>query len=434
MARHDIFGNLDNYLANDNNSCDTAELQELKRENARRNITKENPKRGKINMSLSKKRTAKASKDAVQTEKITACEERLECNTHQQTSDTVAPTPEHTEGISLHDMQELVRKYDFACCNPNPQVAKNLKKKYRFYYKTKQAFDKIHRSYKTKHPVALTEIAVFREKMKTVADKLDTLFVEAKNMRQAEEPNIATSGGRHKRPNLNLGPPIAVITLDEDDPPAVRPRRSLRLTGSTSQEQTESVITLDSDEETEAPCSQLDQSFEAENYEMRIKVKWGGNIETFNHRKHQKFMDIITQLAVREHADKECILLNLNDRVIYANDTPDTIGYKTYQFISGRILQEKAPTLSKAGPATSATTTGANLITLKVQLEKRKEPLRLQINKDQKMVVLVVKCAEELKCEPAKIRLYFDGELVNNDSKPEELELEGDEMLDVHMV
>ncbi|XP_052860790.1 uncharacterized protein CG4449 [Anopheles cruzii] len=383
-------------------------------------------------MALSKESTSKATTNADQRGKTIACDATLECNTDQPDSIDL------TEGISLHeDMQELISKYDFACCNPDPQVGKNLRKKYSFYYKTKRSFGDIHQSYKTKHPVAVTEIAVFREKLKTVAENLDTLFVEAKSMHQAEAPTTATRGRGRTRPNLNVGPPTAVIILDEDDPPAVatnRRRRSLRLNGSTIDKPTESVITLDSDEETAAPISQLDQSFEAENYNMRIKVKWGGNIETFNHRKHQKFMDIITQLAVRERADKECILLNLNDRVIYANDTPDTIGYKTYQFISGRILQEKAPTLSKAGPATSAKTTEANLITLKVQLEKRKEPLRLQINKQQKMAVLVVKCAEELKCEPAKIRLYFDGELVNTDSKPEELELEGEEMLDVRMV
>uniref|UniRef100_A0A182S970 Uncharacterized protein n=1 Tax=Anopheles maculatus TaxID=74869 RepID=A0A182S970_9DIPT len=72
------------------------------------------------------------------------------------------------------------------------------------------------------------------------------------------------------------------------------------------------VISLDSDDDS-VLCGddqhQLDHpnrgnnSFEAENYEMRIKVKWGMGIETFAHRKFQKFADIVDQLAAKESAD-----------------------------------------------------------------------------------------------------------------------------------
>lgn len=66
---------------------------------------------------------------------------------------------------------------------------------------------------------------------------------------------------------------------------------------------------------------------------MRIKIKWGRGIETFVHRRYQKFEDIFNQLAAKESADRACIFLNLDDRIVYASDTPDSIDYKPHQFI-----------------------------------------------------------------------------------------------------
>ncbi|XP_058166340.1 DNA repair protein Rad60 [Anopheles ziemanni] len=162
---------------------------------------------------------------------------------------------------------------------------------------------------------------------------------------------------------------------------------------------------------------------------MRIKIKWVNRIEMFTLRKHQKFGDLIEKLATKEKADTKSILLNLNDRIIYADDTPDSIGYKTFQFISGRVLRDNAPIMTK-----TAASSNVNSISLKVQLANRKAPLRLQMDKNQTMIVLVIKCAEELKCKPEDIKLYFDGDLVDNGSKPEDLELEGDELLDIRLV
>ncbi|XP_035784274.1 uncharacterized protein CG4449-like isoform X2 [Anopheles albimanus] len=246
-------------------------------------------------------------------------------------------------------------------------------------------------------------------------------------------PDAATETrpNRRRRSQRLLNPPcppdVITITLDADDPPGRMPMTAFPTT----------TIDLDSDnEELPSTATQLSTSFEAENYQMRIKIKWGTSIVTFEHRRHQKFADIMAKLAAREKADTDCILLNIGDRIIYADDTPDTINYKTFQFISGRILKEKAQTVAKNGPAAAAAATAskAGLITLKLQLEKRKKPLQIRIEKAQSMAVVIVKCAEELKCKPEKIRLYFDGEAVDSSSKPDDLELEGDEVLDVRLV
>ncbi|EAA04795.3 AGAP005272-PA [Anopheles gambiae str. PEST] len=244
----------------------------------------------------------------------------------------------------------------------------------------------------------------------------------------------------------NRAPVLAVISLDcDDDPTPSQPifqsqyRRVTRRSGANEAGTQSNTISLDSDDESgdgavelEPSFSAANSSFETENYEMRIKIKWGRGIETFVHRRYQKFEDIFNQLAAKESADRACIFLNLDDRIVYASDTPDSIDYKPHQFIAGRILKTKAPILPTAHG--SSTGHNSNMITLKVQMEKRKQPLRLQIDKNQTMSVLVIKCAEELKCEPKDIRLYFDGELVGNNDKPEDLDLEGDEILDIRFV
>uniref|UniRef100_A0A182NQ90 Ubiquitin-like domain-containing protein n=1 Tax=Anopheles dirus TaxID=7168 RepID=A0A182NQ90_9DIPT len=238
---------------------------------------------------------------------------------------------------------------------------------------------------------------------------------------------------------------LRMISLDCDDSLAEqatihtsnhRPtRRSRNATNSAGIEP--NIISLDSDDDSsliESQSQLLDRannSFESENYEIRIKIKWGMSIETFTHRKFQKFDDIFAKLAAKESADTGCILLNLDDRIVYPSDTPDSLGYKSHQFISGRILKETVPILPKGG---GSSTGSDNSIMLKVQMEKRRKPIHLQINKSQTMSVLVIKCAEELKCEPGDIRLYFDGELVDNNCKPEDLELEGDELMDIRFV
>uniref|UniRef100_A0A182M860 Ubiquitin-like domain-containing protein n=1 Tax=Anopheles culicifacies TaxID=139723 RepID=A0A182M860_9DIPT len=196
-------------------------------------------------------------------------------------------------------------------------------------------------------------------------------------------------------------------------------------------------ISLDSDDEGfTCDQAQLDNSltannsFETENYIMRIKVKWFGGIETFEHRRFQKFADIFAKLAEKNSVDSACIMLNLNDSIVHPSDTPDSINYKPNQFISGRIFRGEAPAL----PVTVApSATNNNTITLKIQMETRKQPLRLQIDKQQTMSVLVIKCAEELNCQPKDIKLYFDGEQIDTSSKPEDLDLEGDEILDIRM-
>ena len=172
---------------------------------------------------------------------------------------------------------------------------------------------------------------------------------------------------------------------------------------------------------------QLDTSLDSENYEMTIKLKWHGEVQRFKHRKHQKFCDLIQTLADREKVVPQFIVLDMNEKIIRPDDTPDSVGYTVSTFISGRVVKSMGPSVSRPQKRDE------NLILLKIQSDKWKKPLELNIAKDQKMKVLIIKCSEELKCSAGKLKLFFDGERIDLEDTPEDLDLEGGEMIDCRM-
>jgi hypothetical protein len=70
---------------------------------------------------------------------------------------------------------------------------------------------------------------------------------------------------------------------------------------------------------------------------------------------------------------------------------------------------------------------------LKVQRKGYKEPLLIRINKTQKMRVLMLKCAEFLDLPVEKLKFSFDGEALNPNETPVDLDLEGGECIDLYI-
>jgi len=72
-------------------------------------------------------------------------------------------------------------------------------------------------------------------------------------------------------------------------------------------------------------------------------------------------------------------------------------------------------------------------IELKVQRKGHKVPILMRINKTQKMRVLFLKCAECLELPPEKLKFSFDGESLNPNETPVDLDLEGGECIDLYV-
>ncbi|XP_053674129.1 uncharacterized protein CG4449 [Anopheles nili] len=395
MSGSDIFGNLDNFLENyDDDFASTSALSEVE------NGISSEPNQG-CNQEESKPSSTPSIDNIVQNSNVE------------------------------DDMQRINNLFDSIYKTNNPVVNEFLKSSHAT--KMKRSIALLNDNYQKK-PSRRANDGKFKKKIESLLVKLSHLNVLVSNvLLPVVAPSMPATRRRSRRINGGNDAALDVIVLDPDD--------DVPTTSSRAATASSNVISVDSDDDEVISLlddslpklhNAADDSFETENYEMRIKVKWGMGVDTFILRKFQKFGDIIARLAAKESADKSCILLNLDDRIVYATDTPDSIGYKPHQFISGRILKDKAPVMAKA-PASSGCI-NTNAITVKVQMEKRKEPLRLEIGKDQTMSVLIIKCAEELNCHPNNIRLYFDGEQVDNNSKPDDLELEGDEMMDIRFV
>lgn len=72
-------------------------------------------------------------------------------------------------------------------------------------------------------------------------------------------------------------------------------------------------------------------------------------------------------------------------------------------------------------------------IELKVQRKGYKEPILIRMNKTQKMRVLMLKCAEFLDLPTEKLKFSFDGEALNSNETPVDLDLEGGECIDLYI-
>lgn len=73
-------------------------------------------------------------------------------------------------------------------------------------------------------------------------------------------------------------------------------------------------------------------------------------------------------------------------------------------------------------------------IELKIQSAIWKKPIHIRIEPTQQMKVLVILCAEQLKCQPKTLQFKFDGELLDVEATPQELDLEGGEVLDLRFI
>ena len=73
-------------------------------------------------------------------------------------------------------------------------------------------------------------------------------------------------------------------------------------------------------------------------------------------------------------------------------------------------------------------------IELKVQRKGFKEPLIIRFVKTEKMKIFMLKCAESLELPIEKLKFTFDGETINTSDTPSDLDLEGGECIDLHIL
>ncbi|PNF32504.1 hypothetical protein B7P43_G03873 [Cryptotermes secundus] len=206
-----------------------------------------------------------------------------------------------------------------------------------------------------------------------------------------------------------IGP---VVVIDSPERPAV----------------TDDHISLSSDSETEVNVSAFEED---DNYELSVKVWWKfERFDKFVIRRFQKIASLFDHYSKLENVPHSQILLTLNDAQVHPNDSPDSLKLTVASVLEGGVV-----TCGDVKNASNQVKPSLNVdeMELKVQRKGHKEPILIQIKKTQKMRVLMLKCAERLDVPVEKLKFSFDGESLNPNETPVDLDLEGGECIDLYI-
>ncbi|XP_063611061.1 DNA repair protein Rad60-like [Penaeus indicus] len=163
------------------------------------------------------------------------------------------------------------------------------------------------------------------------------------------------------------------------------------------------------------------------NTEINLRVRWGTEYLRIPIKTTQKFSHIYQTLAERFNVGVGQILLSLNDKIINPEVYPKELGLKVADIIEGGIQSKD---YSKEAESSENNDPGS--IRLKVQNADKKGLVHIYINRYDKMQLLMEKYAKEKKVDVSTLRFHFDGEKLDPSDTPDNLDLDGDECIDVY--
>lgn len=158
------------------------------------------------------------------------------------------------------------------------------------------------------------------------------------------------------------------------------------------------------------------------NHEINIKLRWKGMIKRIPMKKTQPFQCVISDLARQNGVAESRIMLCLNDMTIALHETPKTLNLTIADIIEGYLIAEG----EKVEVAEAADT-----IELKVQSKTSKAPKTYKIRMSEPLSDLARQYALDNNCDVDKVSFKFDGDGLDLESTPEDLELENGFCIDV---
>ncbi|XP_045530835.1 uncharacterized protein CG4449 isoform X1 [Pieris brassicae] len=165
-----------------------------------------------------------------------------------------------------------------------------------------------------------------------------------------------------------------------------------------------------------------------DNEEQSVKVYWrSSEIVKFTIRKFQKILQIFEFFANKENVTINKLLFTYNDSILKPDDTPDKIDYNITKFIEGG-LTSSVPIILDSNEEFG------NGLKLKFQCQNVKKPFIICVQKEEKLLQAMVKCAEHFEKPFNALKFVFDGDAVSGSMTPDELDLEGGECIDVKVV
>ncbi|XP_050358896.1 uncharacterized protein LOC126779101 [Nymphalis io] len=177
---------------------------------------------------------------------------------------------------------------------------------------------------------------------------------------------------------------------------------------------------------------EIDDIVAEENEELSVKVYWQSiDVYKFKIRKYQKLTQIFEHFSKQENVTTDKLLFTYNDMILKPDDSPDSIDYNIAKFIDGGIVYNNIATLTTKKSTNVKNSSG---IKIKFQYSKSRKPFEMYIERDEKLSLAMTKCAEHLEVLLKNLKFEFDGDIITGTQTLEDLDMEGDECIDVKIV
>ncbi len=166
---------------------------------------------------------------------------------------------------------------------------------------------------------------------------------------------------------------------------------------------------------------------------FELKVRWKAEVFRFEVKQTDKMSKVMEKMA-------ELASISVNDISIYKDQVSgvplpkeSTVQSQGLSIVSVLHARAKVITVDVEGDTARAPSAGG--VELKLQTkDRRAQPVTVKIAASDKMEVVIQKYCEETKLEKEKVKFFFDGEQLNPDETAEDLDLEGGECIDVHVI
>ncbi|KAK3751801.1 hypothetical protein QZH41_013263 [Actinostola sp. cb2023] len=155
---------------------------------------------------------------------------------------------------------------------------------------------------------------------------------------------------------------------------------------------------------------------------MTVKVRTRSGIKRFNMKAGDKFEVVIKDLASDQNVSVENILLSINNQNILPEDTPLSKGVTVADIIEC-IIMESCPDVDEE-----------NLIEIKVQGIDAASRKAFSVSKTKPLESLFVEYSKFRNMERSKLKFLFDGDSLEGNETPEELDMEDENVIDVRVL
>ena len=167
---------------------------------------------------------------------------------------------------------------------------------------------------------------------------------------------------------------------------------------------------------------------------FELKVRWKAEVFRFEVKQTDRISSVMEKMAGMAgiSANEISIYKDQVSGVPMAREA--TVQSQGLSIVSVLHARAKVNTVDEEGDTPTA---GASVggIELKLQTkDRRAQPVTVRIEAADKMELVIQKYCEETKLGKDKVKFFFDGEQLNPNETAEDLDLEGGECIDVHVI